>query len=200
MIEPRLVVDVAAQPQTATASPNLGRLRSIKDFVDLLMWIIAIYVLLNLLTVRFVVQGPSMESTFFERDYLIVSRLSYMLDDPERGDVIVFHFPGNQKQDYIKRVIGIPGDVIEIKATQVYVNGNQLEEPYINEPCTSCRDGIWELDESEFFVMGDNRNHSSDSRGFVQPVRREHIVGEVIFRYWPLGEWGIVSHINYPGE
>lgn len=192
---------MTAQSQSSVELPNLGRLRLAKDFIDLLMWVLAIYVLLNLVTVRFIVQGPSMESTFHERDYLIVSRLSYLLGDPERGDVIVFHFPGDLEQDYIKRVIGVPGDVLEVQDRLVYVNSIQIEEPYINEPCTSsCQDNRWELGESEYFVMGDNRNHSSDSRGFLEQVRREHIVGEVVIRYWPPGDWGIVSHINYSGE
>jgi len=179
----------------------MKRMGLIREIVDILILIGAIYALVNLVTVRFIVHGPSMESTFYEDDYLIVSRLSYLIDEPDYGDVVVFHFPGNTDQDYIKRVVGLPGDQVEIRDTQVYVNGQQVAEPYINEPCTpsNCRDNVWQLAEDEFFVMGDNRNHSSDSRRFSQPVKKEHIVGEVVVRYWPPASWGIVSKINYPG-
>jgi len=164
--------------------------------------IVAIYAFVNLITVRFIVHGPSMESSFFEDDYLIVSRLSYALGEPTYGDVVVFHFPGNTDQDYIKRVIGLPGDIVEIRDTLVYVNDTVVDEPYINEPCTpsNCRDNVWTLADDEYFVMGDNRNRSSDSRRFSQPVKRKHIVGEVVLRYWPPEAWGIIGNINYAGD
>jgi signal peptidase I len=134
-----------------------------------------------------------MRPNFETGEFLIVSRVHYLVDEPERGDVVVFHFPGNREQDYIKRIIGMPGDVVEIRNTQVYVNGERLNEPYINEPCDSahCPDETWELDANQFFVMGDNRNHSSDSRAFG-PIPREVIVGEALLRYWPPQDWGIV--------
>lgn len=160
---------------------------------------IGIYALINLLSVRFVVDGPSMLPTFESGQFLIVSRLHYMLGDPEFGDVVVFHYPGDPEQDYIKRVIGLPGDMVEIRDTKVYVNKTQLAENYINEQAclpTRCRDNIWKLGEDEYFVMGDNRNRSSDSRSFG-PIQRQHIVGEVIFRYFPLSEFGSVARIGY---
>ena len=182
--------------------PRLKRGGTLREIIDILILIGAIYALVNLVTVRFIVHGPSMESTFYEDDYLIVSRLSYLLDEPDYGDVVVFHFPGDTDQDYIKRVVGLPGDQVEIRDTFVYVNGQVIDEPYINEPCTlaNCRDNVWILNDDEYFVMGDNRNHSSDSRRFSQPVKKEHIVGEVVLRYWPPASWGVIGKINYPGE
>jgi signal peptidase I len=105
--------------------------------------------------------------------FLIVSRLSYLLGEPDYGDIIVFHYFNNPEDDYIKRVIGLPGDTVKMQNLAVYVNGKLIQEPYINEPCSDsrCRDNEWVLGEDEFFVMGDNRNHSSDSRGVRFPSR-----------------------------
>jgi signal peptidase I len=123
-----------------------------------------------------------------------------MLWQPERGDIIVFHYPGDTDEDYIKRVIGVPGDTVEMRDQQVYVNGERLNEPYINEDCTvsDCPDRVFPtLGADEYFVMGDNRNHSTDSRrGWV--VERQHIVGEALVRYWPLPDVGIVTRIGFP--
>lgn len=185
----------------ALPRPRLQRFTFLREILDLVVLIGAIYALVNLATVRFIVQGPSMQPTFEENQFLIVSRVNYLLGKPERGDIIVFHYPGNIDEDYIKRVIGVPGDTIEIRETQVYVNDAMLDEPYINEPCrpAQCPDSTRTLGPDEYWVMGDNRNRSSDSRSFG-PILREHIVGEVLIRYWPPSNWGIVSQINYPGN
>jgi len=181
--------------------PRLPRWGGLRELLDLIVLIGAIYALVNLATVRFIVQGPSMQPNFQDGQFLIVSRVNYLVGNPERGDIIVFHYPGDTEQDYIKRVIGTPGDTVEIIDTLVHVNGELLDEPYINEPCTenSCADNQWELGADEYFVMGDNRNRSSDSRSTtVGLVNREFIVGEVLLRYWPPEDIGIVSQIAYP--
>ena len=187
--------------QAELPRPRLKRFNTIRELFDLIVLIGAVYALVNLATVRFIVQGPSMEPTFMENQFLIVSRVNYLLGQLEQGDVIVFHYPGNPDDDYIKRVIGLPRDVVEIRDTLVYVNGQQLNEPYINETCrpAQCQDRTWELSDDEYFVMGDNRNRSSDSREFG-PIQQQYIVGEVLIRYWPPSDWGIVSRINYPGD
>jgi len=152
-----------------------------------------IYTLVNLASARFVVDGPSMQPNFATGQFVIVSRVNYLLTDPQRGDVVVFHYPGDPTQDYIKRVIGLPGDTVEIRDTFVYVNGKELNETYINEPCSvnTCRNSSWTLGSDQFFMMGDNRNHSSDSR-FFGPVERHFIVGKALIRYWPPQDWGII--------
>lgn len=198
MYEATPSAEIIAQ-QTSLPRPRLFRWTALRELLDLIVLIGAIYSLVNLTTVRFIVQGPSMQPNFHDNQFLIVSRVNYLLGNPQRGDVVVFHYPGNTDEDYIKRVIGVPGDIIEIRDTQVYVNDVPLSEPYINEPCreSSCRDDRWELGPDEYFVMGDNRNRSSDSRSFG-PVLREYIVGEVLIRYWPPSDWGFVSRIGYP--
>ncbi len=185
-----------------SARPRLRRPGITRELIDLLVMIGAIYALVNLTTVRFVVQGPSMEPTFHNDQFLIISRVNYMFGTPQRGDIVVFHYPNNPTEDYIKRLVGMPGDTVEIRETQVYVNGTALYEPYINGPCDAvhCPDNVWALGDDEYFLMGDNRNRSSDSRGFDEPVRRQHIVGEVLIRYWPPQDWGLMHQIGYPGD
>ncbi len=181
--------------------PHLRRFSILRELIDLIVLIGAIYALVNLATVRFVVQGSSMEPTFKEAEFLLISRISYLLGDLEHGDIIVFHNPDNSAEDFIKRVIGLPGDVVEIRDTLVYVNGHLLNEPYIREACRpiQCVDNVWELGSDDYFVMGDNRNGSHDSRAFG-PVKHATIIGEVMIRYWPPPDWGLVSKINYAGE
>ena len=169
-----------------------------REILDLIVLVGAIYALVNLTTVRFIVKGPSMEPNFHDGQFLIVSRINYMLGDPQHGDIIVFHFPNDPSEDYIKRVIGVPGDVVEFRGGLLYVNNEVQDEPYINEPCTrNCGDRTWTMGANEFFVMGDNRNRSQDSRAFGV-VERKYIVGEVVLRYWPPSDWGIVHQIAYP--
>jgi signal peptidase I len=182
--------------------PTIRRWRGSRELLDFLVFIAAIYAFVNLATVRFIVQGPSMEPTFYNDQFLIVSRANYLLAEPQFGDIVVFHYPGNTEEDYIKRMIGLPGDRVEFRQQQLYINGEFVPEPYINEPCRplNCPDRSWQLGEDEYFLMGDNRNRSSDSRVFRDVVRREHIVGEVLIRYWPPSDWGFIHQARLNGD
>lgn len=172
--------------------------RNLRETVETVIWVAVLFTLVNLASARFIVDGLSMAPNFHTGEYVLVSRVSYLLGDPQRGDIVVFHFPNNPEVDYIKRVIGLPGDTVEIREGQVYINGEMLNEPYINEPCESaCRDSVWQVEADNYFVMGDNRNHSSDSRAF-NTVERHFIVGEALLRYWPLSAVGSVMDIGYP--
>jgi signal peptidase I len=179
--------------------PRLRRVSWLREILDTAILVLAIYALVNLASARYMVQGNSMDPNFDDNQVLYVSRLHYLLGEPERLDIVVFHYPNNPDEDYIKRVIGLPGDVVEIRDSQVLVNGQPLDEPYLNEAEWTSRGitGPIELGPDEFFVMGDNRNHSSDSRSFG-PVQRHYIVGEVLVRYWPPESWGIVTRIGAP--
>jgi signal peptidase I len=194
------VDELAITPRPRPRLQNQGLLPILRDLLETVVLIAAIYALVNLLSARFIVDGPSMQPNFVSDQFVIVSRLHYMIGAPERGDIVVFHYPQDPTEDYIKRVIGTPGDTIELRNQQVYVNGEPLDEPYINEPCniSSCPDRIYPtLEADQYFVMGDNRNHSSDSRRFGA-VGREFIVGEALFRYWPIPDIGSVTRIRYP--
>ena len=137
----------------------------------------------------FFVQGISMEPNFENGDYLIVDEISYRFRDPERGEVIVFKYPKNPIQRYIKRIIGLPGETVEIKEGQVIIldeNGNQTlnELDYLSENIETSGNIRVSLSEDEYFVLGDNRNFSSDSRRWgVLP--KNYIIGKVYVRAWP---------------
>jgi len=136
------------------------------------------------------VENISMEPTLMPGQFILVNKLSSKLNDINRGDIIVFHYPIDPREDYIKRVIGIPGDTIEVRGNMVYVNGNAIKEPYIAaEPSYN---GSWLVPVSELFVLGDNRNQSSDSHawGFVPWA---NIVGKALIIYWPLDQLKTLS-------
>lgn len=170
------------------------------DLIHTLVFVLVVTVLFDMVIPRSLVDGSSMRPNFDNDQRLIVSRVHYFVHPPQRGEVLVFNSlnafePGVM---LIKRVIGLPGETVEIRDTEVYVNGERLEEPYIQEPCDSfhCKDNVWDLGPNEYFVMGDNRNVSKDSRAFG-PVTFDHIVGEVLFRYWPPTDWGFITAASY---
>ena len=181
----------------ALIRPILSRKSSWQELVELLVLALAVYCLANLLTARFVVDGPSMNPTFATGQFLLVSPLNYILGQPERGDIMVFHLPQDRSRDFIKRVIGLPHDAIEIRHTLVYINGQLLAEPYLIEACELefCSDGFWQLGENEYFLLGDNRNQSYDSRSFGA-IPQELIVGEALLRYWPINELAWIEKIG----
>ena len=159
--------------------------------------VFVVTVLFDIAIPRSLVEGRSMQPTFQDGNRLIISRVHYMFDDPTYGDVIVFNSMREREVGVmlIKRVIGLPGDTVEIRNQQVYINGEPTSTDYIFEDCMTCSDRTVTLSPDEFFVMGDNRNHSTDSRIFG-PVTRDHIVGQVLFRYWPLNEFGIIQSVD----
>ncbi len=140
----------------------------------------------------FIVKGGSMEPNFHSGDYLIIDELSYFIRDPKRGEVVVFNFPGNPSQRYIKRVIGLPGERIEIKDGKIaiYQPGALTpvfldESNYLPYQGLETREIVLTLGPEEYFVLGDNRAFSSDSRAWG-PLPRKNIIGRVLFRLWPI--------------
>lgn len=179
--------------------PRLHRRGFGQEFVSTLLFLLAVYTLLEMALPRSIVLSISMQPNLVEDQRLVISRLSYLLGQPRRGDIVVFSAPNTRPDEppLIKRLIGLPGETLEFRNMAVYINGVKLSEPYINEPCTSrqCSDRTWQLGPDEYFFMGDNRNHSHDSRAFG-PVHRQQIVGRALVRYWPPEVWGILSY-NY---
>ncbi|HAH04303.1 TPA: signal peptidase I [Candidatus Komeilibacteria bacterium] len=145
----------------------------------------------------FIVEGASMEPTFESNEYLIVDELSYRFTEPTRGDVVVFRYQKDPRQFFIKRVVGLPGDKIEINDGTVYVNGNRLAEGYLDKMrlADSSLPEVT-LTEDQYFLMGDNRANSLDSRIFG-PVDRSYIVGKVWFRTWPFDRFSFFTAPQY---
>ncbi len=143
---------------------------------------------------RTIVDGRSMMNTLNDGENLLVEKVSYRFSDPGRFDVIVFYPHGRDSADYyIKRIIGLPGETVQIKGKDIYIDGEKLEENFGKDPITEpgmAEDPI-KLGEDEFFVLGDNRTVSEDSRyEEVGPVKRENIEGRAVLRIYPLSEFG----------
>lgn len=158
----------------------------------------AIYTGVNLATTRAIVDGESMLPTFQNRQLVIVNRLVYFFGQPQRGDVAVLHSPTNADEDLIKRVIGLPGEQVSIRAGVVYIDGMALTEAYIEASrfCPQACDGNWTVAEDEYFVLGDNRANSRDSHVFGA-VKKGTIVGMAWIRYYPFHQMGLVEHPRY---
>ena len=169
---------------------------SLREIGITLVLAVVIFLLLQVTIQNTVVIGPSMKPNLNNRQQLLINKIAYAFRKPERGDVITFHSPNNSRTNLIKRVIGLPGDFIEIKNGVVYVNGSQLDEPYIADSPTYTLTEL-EIPENSYFVLGDNRNSSNDSHnGWTVP--HQNIIGKAWLSIWQPSEWGLVNH--YPLE
>ena len=160
----------------------------------------AVWLVITFVGQRTEVEGASMENTLHNGDNLIVDKLSYRFHDPERFDIIVFPYQFQDNTYYIKRIIGLPGETVQIMDDgSIYINGEKLEENYgmeVIKPETIGRAAEpIELGDDEYFVMGDNRNNSSDSRtDMVGNITRENIIGKAWLRIWPVSDFGVLQH------
>jgi signal peptidase I len=163
------------------------------DAIETILIALVLFLVINTLSARVRVENVSMRPTLKPGDFLLVNRVAYKLGEPSIGDIVVFHAPGESELDYIKRIIGLPGDIVEINGGTVYVNQQPLYEPYISEkPGYS---GTWEVPQGQYFVLGDNRNNSSDSHmwGFVPEA---DLVGRALLIYWPFSEITILRNLD----
>ena len=165
-----------------------------RDIIAPVLLGIAVLALFHITMGSFKVYGSSMLPTIEEGQYIIVSKATYFFGSPHRGDIIVFESPQDPKTDLIKRVIGLPGDTVEITDDKVTVNGTTLTEPYTLEPPHYFMMPE-EIPNGHYFVLGDNRNNSSDShRGWTVPG--QNIIGKAWITYWPPYQWGRIR--SYP--
>lgn len=161
-----------------------------RDIVITVILAVVIFFALQFALGNFVVIGSSMQPNFHEGDRVIANKLTYKLHQPERGDVIVFLPPGDMEEDLIKRIIGLPGEIVEVKDGVVYVDNQPLDEPYIKSPPTYTY-STEVVPEGEYWVLGDNRNNSNDSHtGWTVP--EEDIVGKAWVIIWPPAQWQVV--------
>jgi signal peptidase I len=181
--------------QPLSLSRAFGGRSLLREILETALLALVVFLVLNTLTGRFQVRGSSMEPTLHDGQYLVVSKVAYWFRPAERGDIVVFRPPNSLSDDYIKRIVGLPGEQVKITNGQVRVDGVPLEETYIVNQSTYS--GSWTLGSLEYFVLGDNRSNSSDSHTWGT-VPKENIVGKAWFCYWPPEVLGLVRHHNFP--
>lgn len=183
------------------------------ELVQTVVLAVLLFLLIRNVVQNFRIDGISMEPNFHNGQFLIVNRFAYCpglhldispvnihlektwcLRTPKRGDVIVFEYPNDLSRDFIKRVIGLPGETVEVKDGSVYVNGQLMPEPFGPNPGSSTN-GPVTVGPDELFVMGDNRNNSSDSRSWGQ-LPLKYVIGKALLSYWPPRYWAVVPHYD----
>jgi len=187
MAAPQQPAIAAPQPRASTASSLL------RELAEVVVLAIILYFGISFAVQTVHVEGLSMFATLDDNDYLIADKIAYRLHAPQRGDIIILRPPTDDSKDFIKRVIAVPGERLLIRDGQVLINGHRLNEPYLPENWTSqanwgAPDGQV-MPPNQYFVMGDNRNRSQDSRTFG-PIGRDRIDGRAWFRIWPLNNFG----------
>lgn len=177
------------------------------DILQVLVFAVSIFLFVYLLLVQpHKIKGNSMDPNFHDGEFLLTDKVTYRFGEPKRGDVVVFEAPpytDNEKQEFIKRIIALPGDTVRIENSKVYVNGKPLNEDDYLDQSVVTSPGAFSLEgrevtvpEGQYYMMGDNRPHSFDSRsfGFIQ---KDKITGRAWLLYWPINDIGIISHADY---
>ncbi len=168
---------------------------ALREVVETVVLTLLIFFLVRTLIQNFRIEGSSMEPNLHDGQYLIINKIVYRFYPHERGDIVVFQFPRNPKRDFIKRVVGLPGEKVEVKQGKVLINDQELEEPYA--PKTSSYSwGPALVGENELFVLGDNRNNSSDSHSWGM-LPQDKVVGKAWISYWPPQYWSLIPHYSF---
>jgi signal peptidase I len=181
------------QPEATSPAPEPDYLRTLRTWMrDLFFCIVVSFFIILFVYQPVRVEGGSMEPGLEDQERIFINKLVYRLESIERGDIIVFRYPRDTHKSFIKRVIGLPGDHIYILSGHVFVNGNQLSEPYVPPDYQDAR-SFTEIvvPNGAYFVLGDHRSMSNDSREFG-PVMRSYIYGKAVFGYWPMEKLGIL--------
>ena len=181
---------VGSRPQSGSTARS-----AIFEIVETIVMTLLIFAAVRLMVQNFRIEGNSMEPNLHNGQYLIIEKISYRLGTPQRGDVIVFHYPSNPKRDFIKRIIGLPGESVEIHRGQIMIDDVPIDEAYLpNMGSYNWGPGV--VGEDEYFVLGDNRNNSSDSHSWGM-LPRDLIIGKAWFTYWPISDWGFIPHYTF---
>ncbi len=198
----------------------------VKEMLETAIFILLIFFIVRGIVQNFKIEGSSMEPSLHNGQYILVNKLIYFHFDinapmrllpgnddspqrvvypfhlPQRGDIVVFEYPKDPRRDYIKRVIGLPGETIEIRDDHVYINGTMIDEPYLEGAATRCSAsyvcgrGPVEVPPNSIYVMGDNRNNSSDSREW-EALPLDNVIGQAWVLYYPVRDWGVIPHYAY---
>lgn len=172
------------------------------DLVETVVMAMAVFVIIYLFLFQpHQVRGNSMYPNFHDGEYILTDKITYRLKNPQRGDIIIFQAPQNKENDYIKRIVGLPGDNLKIESGRIFINNNLLEEYYLPSDFLTQGGNFFKVGENviipegQYFVLGDNRSHSSDSREWGL-VPKANIVGKAWLRYWPANQFGIIPEVE----
>jgi signal peptidase I len=185
-----------AEEERLSLARTFGGRSALRELLETILLAVIVFLVLNAITGRYQVRGPSMTPTLEDGQYMVVGKLSYWFRPPQRGDIVVLLPPSSPHEDYIKRIVGLPGETIEVRDGQAWVNGVAVQEPYVASPMQYA--GVWTLRADEYFVLGDNRANSSDSHTWGVLPRR-NIVGKAWLTYWPPAEWALAPHFAFAG-
>ena len=190
-------------PEEQTEAKAQSKLSILWEYVRLILTVVGVVLLVELFViVNAIIPSASMEPTIMTGDHIFGNRLVYKFRDPQRYDIIIFRYPDDESQLFIKRVVGLPGETVEIRDGEVFVNGSSI--PLYDDFCADPGTTNWDSDRSPlenpfvvpkdcYFVMGDNRGNSRDSRYWENPfVSKDKILGEAFFRYWPLRKMSVI--------
>ncbi|HEX6511312.1 MAG TPA: signal peptidase I [Chloroflexota bacterium] len=182
---------------TASRAGKKSRARgALREVIETLILTAVIFLGVRVLVQNYKVEGYSMEPTLDDGQYLLINKVGMHFHQPERGDIIVFQYPLDPSKSFVKRVIGVPGDTVEVRDQQTIVDGKVLKEPYLGGP----ENGFYPrtvVPPSEYFVLGDNRNNSSDSRAWGMLPQKD-VIGLAWVSYWPPNRWSAVREYRYP--
>lgn len=183
--------DARTLPPGQTTMESDKKTNAAREIIETVVLTLLIFFAVHFSVQPYFVDGPSMQPGLHTGELVVVNLLTYDFSAPQRGDIIVFHPPDDPTQQYVKRIIGLPGDTVTITANSVFVDGKKLNEPYINtlapgESESPVTIPDLKLGPNQYFVMGDNRDNSRDSRFFPTPVTRQMIIGKAEVVAWPL--------------
>lgn len=188
---------VATVEGTARAKRGEGAVSAgslLRELVETVVLALVLFLVIRQVVQNYRIESHSMEPNFYEGQFVLVNKLAYKLGTPHRGEVLVFHNPNNLDEDYIKRIIGLPGDQVEVVGDTILINGQELPQPYThNLNPEGSNYGPVVVPDNSLFVMGDNRPRSSDSRA-IGPIDEHLVVGRAWLRIWPLNLFGLVNH------
>jgi len=162
----------------------LKRSHLIREIIEIVALTVLIFVVIHFVIQSYHVQGTNMQPSFSADQYVMVNKSAYLFRNVERGDVVVFHNPHDTGQDFIERIIGLPGDTIQVDSTTIRVNGVLLNEPYVKVATNPLAD-TWKVPANQYFVLNDNRQIADDSRT-LSFIPKDYIIGKAILVYWPL--------------
>lgn len=184
--------EIYPDPFDPTTQGRTGGIRRFfLDAIETVVLSLVLFLGINAISARIRIESISMQPTLYAGDFVIVNKIAYTFGSPQRGDVIIFRYPPDpEREPYIKRIIGLPGDTIHVSGGKVFVNKHALVEPYLSAP--PVYEGTWTVPEGSLFVLGDNRNSSSDSHQWGM-VPTENVIGKAEVVYWPPKEWKMLN-------